>query len=512
MTNKSTSFKSGYEKVSLTSDGRLSITPNGVEGTVTTYSHEDLDQYILGRKDKDDSVEVEFLKTMLNRLEKEEMDDDSVEVDTWFDFELEQAYSGENWAVNINPDPDKEYLMVGFDEQSNVFWILPQKAGEDESELTFSYDDSQRGIKPRKSRGRKTRMSCGILSWLGGVAISKLLKWLEKRKYKKSLGFSEMLPPGELDQNGEFPFERGFNDWDKINGKKSLLLIPGTFGNDVVAFAGMARSEAAYTALYHHYNQRIICFNHYTLAESCKENVDFFIEQLEDIPKPLRFKVDVLTRSRGGLVVRHLLNQRERLEQKGIFLEIEKVFGIAPPHEGTPLGDVGKLTDYLKVYSLLVKFVPPGLGGKILSGLVGLAIAVAKSLGHLPGIQSESSNGVELAELWEDQTSYLGITWGAGISNYTPDADNDLARLGLQIADFIFVDQFFREPNDMVVPVSAANGDSNRGFHIEPGNFLAFPEGTNHLEYVLYNKKKPNVKGDPEVHRMVVEWLTGMPI
>ncbi|MEO1255078.1 MAG: hypothetical protein AAFY41_09365, partial [Bacteroidota bacterium] len=404
MKNKHTylTFSAQSEPILLSEEKQISLVPHKVSGEAELYS--DLKAYL---DIQEEGLQSAFFNILLNPMhDADEFEEDItpdveenlIEIEQWLSFTIQEQREQANWDIEIKQSNEKEYLMMGFNEDDQFFWVFPstQAAGdqkESNKSILFSYDYYSDTLFPKVSFEGSKKLAFGILSWGKGKGISKILKWLEKRVYGKSLGFSEMLPPNQATEKKAIPFKRNFKDWARIDGKRSLLMIPGTFGNDLVAFGGLSRTHEFHKALFDFYEGRIISFNHYTLAESCTENVDAFIQEFKNLNQDITLNVDVLTRSRGGLLIRHLLNKKKLLEEANIKLKVNRVFSIAPPHLGTPLANSQRITSYLRQYSLLLLFLPSGLGAKILSLLLGLAIGIAKSLRHLPGIEAESSEG-----------------------------------------------------------------------------------------------------------------------
>ncbi|MEL6673358.1 MAG: hypothetical protein AAFR61_14235 [Bacteroidota bacterium] len=380
--------------------------------------------------------------------------------------------------------------------------------------------------------------------------LPRLLYKIERMLYARGLGFGRMTGPIEplVSLRGRLAkwkkrssvFKPAFSNWQPLEGKPCLLIIHGTIADDYIAFNGLGRwtqvDGGRYDELYQHYEGRIISFNHYTLADSAEDNAQKLVhELLAKIPRSpgQRFdlQLDVLTRSRGANVLRHLVTMKEQLSKQGIHLSIGKVFSVAPPHFGTPLADPGRLKAYLQFHTFFLYLLPSSTALTVLLALSGIAIAVARNLKSLPGIQSMSNRSLEFRELVKKENALLQAgevaytEWASYISNYQPTAGlrgKILQRLAIYLADRTFVDNFFDEANDMVIPVSSALTEANKPrlpgsrtnmeFSIPPQHRKSGPESFNHLTYVKAkgDKGRPQY-GDEQLLDEIVSFFTVLP-
>ena len=133
------------------------------------------------------------------------------------------------------------------------------------------------------------------------------------------------------------PIEEG-EDWEEILGKNdsqspTLLMIHGTNGTSKIAFGELINSPEM-DVLFVHYGDRILSFGHPSIWHGVSRNVDNLIDFLED--KALG-PIDILTRSRGCLVARWLLEMRDFNEDTiapGNY--VRRLVMLCGPNQGTP--------------------------------------------------------------------------------------------------------------------------------------------------------------------------------
>lgn len=420
-----------------------------------------------------------------------------------YDLDLSQndfSIQDNNLSIVIDPNPqeDKRYIFLIKDKDSYYHWSIPEEnslsIGLHEEGFSaraqklslpkFSIlDTPEPGIKV--NRWILLRIIALPIQWATKKIALKILKKYEEKNAHE--GFSQLKTIkdlGPLYEEGNSAFKK-FKDWNLIaaqksddfsrpdpNNKKSLLFIPGTGGNDEIAFNGITRDPKVHQLLLDHYNERIICFNHKSLFESCNENVDFFIKQIKSTlgDNDLILNVDVLTRSRGGLVLRHLLKEKKKLVENNIYLNVDKVFCIAPPHQGTKLANPENIKDFIDRYTLLLSLIPGAAIQGILNTITAIVIGAANGLRDMPGIQSQTPNTVrtELNRLLPKV--YKNIIWASYISNFEPQEKEIFKKFFVKTGDYIADEIFKNNPNDMVNPVKGVkipNVDPARQFQID---------------------------------------------
>lgn len=100
------------------------------------------------------------------------------------------------------------------------------------------------------------------------------------------------------------PINDPLNFFSQLNNEPILLLIHGTFSSTKGAFTNLTKplnggpswiSRIADTGRY----QEIICFDHPTIMDGPKDNVDYLVKQL---PQGFQAPINILTHSRGALI------------------------------------------------------------------------------------------------------------------------------------------------------------------------------------------------------------------
>jgi len=277
--------------------------------------------------------------------------------------------------------------------------------------------------------------------------------------------------------------------WQQLASGRALLMIHGTNSSAHSAFAGLSRGFVE--ALHAQYEGRVFAFDHPTLTQTPKENIDTL---LASIPDGLALDVDIVCHSRGGLVSRVLAERHEQLAFGTRRVSVHNVIFVGSPNAGTRLCEEDFLPDYLDtVMNLLLKVQTPG-AADIAAAVVMLAKITAAGLySALTGIHSMQPDGPfgEWLNLGarSDTTRYFALT-----SNYKP-VDLALGRL----ATYVLAGRVFKGArNDLVVPtdgVFAANGSS--AFPI--ADMVAFDgkDGIPHTGFF----------SDPRVTTQIGSWL-----
>jgi hypothetical protein len=244
---------------------------------------------------------------------------------------------------------------------------------------------------------------------------------------------------------------------------RNLLLVHGTFSDVVGGFGALAASRLAdgrnaFDALADAYNGRVFGFDHYTISESLEENARALLAALSD--RGAEF--DVVTHSRGALVLRTLVQGREALGATSGRFGLRRAVLVAAPNAGTPLAAPARwemLTAWLANLIDLFPDNPFSFGVSFLAEAIGWL--ARPTIGALPGIAAMTPDGPSVAALRD--VPWPGERPAALVSNYEP-AIGVAARL----AD-IGTDALFGGANDLVVPTEAgwrvdrANGAEDIG-------------------------------------------------
>ena len=224
--------------------------------------------------------------------------------------------------------------------------------------------------------------------------------------------------------------------------ERGLLLIHGTFSNAGSAFRDLA-SETFAAGLRELYGDNIFAFDHFTFSATPEENVR---DLLAALPGG-NFHFDVITHSRGGLVLRTLTEAAASLGSDAARVKIGRVVLVASPNAGTPLASPRHWEDKLSWFANLLELLPDH---PFITGADWLANALTwfadKVVGNSPGLAAMDGKGDIIAELQAVPGAPPGTHYYALASNFHPPQQwwSRLADMG--------VDAFFGGANDLVVP------------------------------------------------------------
>ena len=244
---------------------------------------------------------------------------------------------------------------------------------------------------------------------------------------------------------------------------RNLLFLHGTFSHTKSAFQGLARTaggdgRTVFEALGELYGRRMYGFDHFTVSRSPEENVRALLTALPN--RPTTF--DVVTHSRGGLVLRHLVERRDLFPGLADRFRVGRVVLVASPNEGTPLASPDHVTTYTNWLSNILDLFPEN---PFTTGLEFVSEALSwiarRVSGGLPGLASMDSNGPVIRAL-QAAPGPPAQAYSALVANFEPD-EKILQRLVDAGADL-----FFATANDLLVPTEG-------GWRVDRGNGVAIP-------------------------------------
>ncbi|MDA0181904.1 caspase family protein [Solirubrobacter phytolaccae] len=304
---------------------------------------------------------------------------------------------------------------------------------------------------------------------IGRVADHFAGKWeAAKRPYR--LRFStpdDFTSPGGRDVRDE--------DWRELAGKRTLLLVHGTFSRSHSGFGQLSR--ATFEDLYRSYGGRVLALDHFTLSHTPQQNVEWLLRQ---IPDATDLELDIVCHSRGGLVSRTLAERQSALSLGSRSLRVRRVIFVATPNAGTALADGAHLGDLLDTYTNVLNFVPDNGVTDVLEGIVTVAKMVAVgAMKGLDGLRSMVPDG-EFQRWLNAGPKPQGTTYCALAADYEPTSP---ALRGF-IADAVMDTIFKQLGNDLVVPtdgVYAANGAAS--FPIADRHVFAKDAGVVHTNF-----------------------------
>jgi hypothetical protein len=244
---------------------------------------------------------------------------------------------------------------------------------------------------------------------------------------------------------------------------RNLLFIHGTFSKTKAAFAGLARTQGSdgrtfFENLREVYGNRIYGFDHFTVSRTPEDNVRMLLKELPD--RATTF--DVITHSRGGLVLRHLVERRDLFPGLADRFAVGRVVLVASPNEGTPLASPDHVTTYTNWLSNVLELFPDN---PFTTGLEFVSEALSwiarRVAGGLPGLGSMNGKG-EIIRALQAAPGPPEQAYSALVANYEPD-DKTFQRIVDAGADL-----FFATANDLVVPTEG-------GWRVDQGSSVAIP-------------------------------------
>lgn len=278
-------------------------------------------------------------------------------------------------------------------------------------------------------------------------------------------------------------------DWDGLSAGPVLLWVNGTFSTTEGAFNALP--AATRTALDKRYGQRVIAFDHPTMADDPAANARWFLDQLGDRP----LTVDIVCHSRGGLVSRCLAERPGTLAGVAPKVTVRRVVLVGVPSAGTILASADNWNKMLDVVTTALNLAGVVIGetlDAILALVRSLAVEIAKDLEGLDAMDPRSTFLATLNDKARDrvQTVYAAID-----SNYTPQSEG--VRAWLRDAAIDALMEF--KPNDIMVTIDSIRGaNGSRNFPVTKHADFPADEGIEHADYF----------GQARTSKALLRWLT----
>ena len=223
-------------------------------------------------------------------------------------------------------------------------------------------------------------------------------------------------------------------------GKRSLLLLHGTFSHAASAFGSLAQSDF-FDRIKSTYDSRIYAFNHFSLSRTPGDNAQMLLDGLD---RAEVYEFDVVTHSRGGLVLRTLIERPEILTGSER-IRIQRAVLVASPNEGTPLATADRWQQLLNWISNLLEVFPTNPWSEAASWVADSLVWIAHRVsGGIPGIGAMDTGSNTVSALQSDPSPPQGA-YSALVANYR--AEDGL----LQRAIDVGADAVFATANDLVV-------------------------------------------------------------
>ena len=299
---------------------------------------------------------------------------------------------------------------------------------------------ARRGVISKAIAGAVRIFVVKVVDKLVNLALPHLAAAWEKRAWHS---LTEDWLRVSVTPTGEFTVRSWEPDAATLGDGPRLLFIHGTFSDAAGGFgklAGMgffSREE-----IVRRYGDRIFAFNHFSVSVTPQENA----QRLVDLLPEGEWDFDVVTHSRGGLVLRHLVERADILGDAGRRFRAGRVVLVASPNEGTPLATPDRWEKTLGWFANLMEVFPDNPwttgAGWVAESLVWLARHAAEGL---PGIGSMNGRGETIAALQEPPAPPAGA-YSALVANFKPEG-----ALWQRLAD-VGMDGFFGTANDLVVP------------------------------------------------------------
>ena len=287
---------------------------------------------------------------------------------------------------------------------------------------------------------------------LVSLVLPKLVAFFEQAAWKK-----RNLKEGWLRVTKESLAARALVSGTPVSPARSLLFLHGTFSNAAAAFQPLADSTF-FERVKDTYEDRIFAFDHFTLSRTPEENARMLLEALPEQTTTF----DVVTHSRGGLVLRTLVERANQFGSLAKRFTLGCAVLVASPNEGTPLATPERWERTVGLVANILEMFPdnPFTTGAefVANGLVWPRITRrATSPACTRWTQRASRSPNCKAPLVPPANAYSAL-----VANYNPTA-SVLHRL-LDAG----VDQFFGSANDLVVP-------SEGGWQIDRSGTLFVP-------------------------------------
>jgi hypothetical protein len=276
-------------------------------------------------------------------------------------------------------------------------------------------------------------------------------------------------------------------DWRKLSDGRALLMVHGTLSRAHTAFGRLPPDYVG--QLQRRFDGRVFAFDHFTLSEDPKQNVEWLARQ---IPDGATLDLDIVCHSRGGLVSRVLAEKQSELSLGSKTVRVRKVVFVAVPNAGTPLTDAKYLGDLVDTYTNLLNFLPDTGVVEVLEGVLTvtkhLTLGVLKGLDGLQAMRPHGRFLDALNTSPRDDKRYFAIG-----SNYEP-PEPGLKSFGDRIVDWVFS----HVDNDLVVPME--------GIYEKNGSAL-FPIEDRHLFQAADAVPHTRFFGNPVTREKISGWL-----
>ena len=315
-------------------------------------------------------------------------------------------------------------------------------------------------VRQNATRGLVSQAIKAIVIKVGQVVIDKAVSFVLPKlaeALEKALWKKRKLNEGWLKVTKDTLAAGTLEPGKPVSPGRSLLFIHGTFSNTASAYRDLAASTF-FDRVKDIYDDRIFAFDHFSISRTPEENARMLLEGLPEQSTTF----DVITHSRGGLVLRNLVERASEFGAASRRFKLGRAVLVASPNDGTPLATPKRWDETIGWIANLLELFPenPFTTGPefVANGLVWLANHAS---GDLPGLRSMDGEGDMITAI-QSPPGPPSNSYSALVANYHP-ADTVLHRL-LDVG----LDQFFGSANDLVVP-------SEGGWRIDRSNTTFIP-------------------------------------
>ena len=246
-----------------------------------------------------------------------------------------------------------------------------------------------------------------------------------------------------------------------VSPDRSLLFVHGTFSNAEAAFGRLTDTDF-FERVKDTYGDRIFAFNHFSLSLTPEENARMLVEALP----PHTTAFDVITHSRGGLVLRNLVERSTELGPADGRFKLGRAVLVASPNEGTPLATADRWQETLDWLANVIEVLPDNLfttGAALVSN--GLSWLANHVLVDVPGLHAMDGHGDPIETL-QGPPAPPPDAYSALVANYSPSSG-----IPARLVD-AGIDRFFGGANDLVVPTAGGWQVDRAGKPSIPGTRL----------------------------------------
>jgi hypothetical protein len=323
-----------------------------------------------------------------------------------------------------------------------------------------------------------------VLKFVAQFAVGKAMEFLE-RKVQRGLVVMDSDEP----QRWRPVESLAALDLPKERPARLLLFVHGTFSSTIGSFGGLGATpwgRAFLEAARANYDA-VIGFDHATLSEDPLANAKDLMQRLGLGTSLQKARIDAISYSRGGLVLRSFLEYL--LPGSTAEIEIGRTIFVGVVNSGTLLARAENWRTFIDLYTNLAAaacravalFPQVAFGALLTREIIQTVGAFAKFLaadavtrGGIPGLAAMDPDGKFIRELNETQPGQItpsASQFYAVLSEFSPrlvpETANELPRqLVLLLANGL-MDRLMGEANDLVV-----NTTSMTAIDPEAGNFI----------------------------------------